>query len=122
MAKTISLRNVSAMALMRRKKVLLRNLSLPADAIRASLVRQFLTCGKKNCRCRRGMKHGPFHYLVQCVGVGKTRKFLLKTPAQRETARKCIMSYRVFQRQAEELSHINTELLWRNALPPEILS
>jgi hypothetical protein len=91
-------------------------MSIPASAVRASSVRQFLTCGKKNCRCQRGRKHGPFQYLVQCLGVGSIRKFLLKTPAQREQARASIAAHSVFQEQLEELSQINTELLRRGAL------
>jgi hypothetical protein len=79
-------------------------LSIPRNALRASLVRQFLTCGKKNCRCHSGMKHGPFYYLVQCAGIGSVRKYLLKTPTQRDEARKSIASYRAFQEQMEELS------------------
>ena len=59
------------------------------------------------------MKHGPFHYLVQCMGVGKVRKFLLKTPAEREQARESIAAHAAFQTRMEELSQINTELLRR---------
>ncbi len=28
-----------------------------------SLVEQYVTCGKPNCRCSRGQKHGPLYYL-----------------------------------------------------------
>ena len=62
------------------------------------------------------MKHGPFHYLVQCMGVGKVRKFLLKTPAQREQARASIAAHAAIQACLEEFSQINTELLRRGAL------
>ena len=71
------------------------------------------TCGKANCRCRRGFKHGPFFYLVQCLGTGRVRKFLLKTPAQRKQARTGIAAHLKLQRQLAELSEINTELLRR---------
>ena len=116
MAKTFNLKGASDPDLTRRKIALLAGMRIPASAVRASYVRQFLTCGKKNCRCQRGMKHGPFHYLVQCLGVGSVHKFLLKTPAQREQARASVAAHSIFQEQLEELSQINAELLRRGEL------
>ncbi|HZM02105.1 MAG TPA: DUF6788 family protein, partial [Candidatus Saccharimonadales bacterium] len=106
-------KNASDLSLQQRKSTLLATLHIPSNAIRASRVRQFLTCGKKNCRCHDGRRHGPFHYLVQCMGVGSIRKFLLKTPAQRKEAEASITAYGELQKGLEELSQINTELLRR---------
>lgn len=114
MAKTI--RQKTTAALLKRKVVLLAQLDPPADSMRASYVRQYLTCGKRNCRCQRGHKHGPFYYLVQCLGTGRVRKFLLKTPEQRKQARMSIAAYQNHQRRLAELSEINTELLRRGEL------
>jgi hypothetical protein len=108
MAKT-----VPSVILQRRKARLLEGFDLPAGLLRASYVQHYLTCGKKNCRCQRGHKHGPFYYLVQCLGPGKVRKFLLKTPEQRRRARAGIAAHLKFQRRLAELSEINTELLRR---------
>jgi hypothetical protein len=47
------------------------------------------------------------------VHTGKTRKFLLKTVGQEEQARVAVAAYAQFQEKLEELSQINTELLWR---------
>jgi hypothetical protein len=116
MAKTFHFKRVSVDDLKKRKIDLLAHLHVPASAVRASKVEQFLTCGKKNCRCRQGHKHGPFHYLVQCLGVGNVRKFLLKTEAQREQVTASIAAYVAFHEQLEELSQINTELLRRGLL------
>jgi hypothetical protein len=116
MAKTFHFKTLSDVDLNRRRMALLAKMRVPPSAIRASRVRQFLTCGKKNCCCRDGRKHGPFDYLVQCMGVGSVRKFLLKTPAQREQATECIAAYAEFQAQMEELSQLNTELV-RRGLP-----
>ena len=108
-----------------RKVALLSRIQIPATAVRASYVRQYLTCGKKNCRCRNGAKHGPFFYLVQCVGPKQVKKFLLKTPAQRRAARAGIAAHLKLSRQLAELSAINAELLRRGsgenlpALPAE---
>ena len=115
MAKIFRLRTSSTSALEKRRLILLQRLRVPANLVRASYVRQFLTCGKTKCRCRRGQKHGPFHYLVQCLRAGKVRKFLLKTPQARQRAHAGIDAYAAFQEQLEELSQINTELLRREA-------
>lgn len=119
MAKIFHFGRVSDADLKKRKSALLRNMRVPENALRASRVGQFLTCGKKNCRCQRGHKHGPFLYLVQCMGVGNVRKFLLKTPAQGEQAGLSIAAYAQFHEQLEELSQINTELLRRGELLSE---
>jgi hypothetical protein len=113
MAKTFHCKSASDADLHERKITLLAQMRIPSTAVRASRVRQFLTCGKKNCRCQQGHKHGPFQYLVQCMGVGSVRKFLLKNRAQQEQALASITAYVRFQEQLEELSQINTELLRR---------
>ena len=100
-------------ALQARRTALLEQILVPSNFLRASYVKQYLTCGKANCRCQRGFKHGPFYYLVQCRGAGQMRKFLLKTPEQRRQARAGIAAHWKFQRQLAELSEINTELLRR---------
>jgi len=115
MVKTLDLRQVSAAGLQKQKAALLQSLPPLPDLLRASFVTQYLTCGKKNCRCRRGFKHGPFFYLVQSLGTGRVRKFLLKTAAQRQQARAGIAAHLKWQRRLAELSEINTELLRRGA-------
>jgi hypothetical protein len=116
MVKTAAFRNQTLPVLQKCKTALLARVHPSPDQLRASYVRQYLTCGKKNCRCRRGFKHGPFYYLVQCLGTGQVRKFLLKSPAQRKQARAGIAAHLKFQRQLAELSEINTELLRRGAV------
>jgi hypothetical protein len=114
MAKTFPLRRKSTLALRQRKDRLLRLLTLSPDFIRASFVERYSTCGKRNCACRHGgQKHGPFYYLTQCLGVGQMNKFLLKTPAQQQSAKAGIGHYRQFHELLEELSQLNTELLRR---------
>lgn len=104
----------STLALRQRKRFLLSQLKIRPDSLRASLVERFSRCGKANCQCHHGGdKHGPFYYLTQCLAVGKINKFLLKSPAQQQSARDAIEHYRQLQEQLEELSQINAELLRR---------
>jgi len=115
MVKIFSLQRTSANALQTRRAELAQSIQTPAGFLRGSFVTQYLTCGKKNCRCQRGFKHGPFYYLVQCLGTGRVRKFLLKTSEQRKQARAGIAAHLKIQRRLAELSEINTELLRRGA-------
>lgn len=113
MAKIFTLRRLSTLVLRRRRQRLRRQLRLPPDLLRASIVERFNTCGKPNCACARGQKHGPFYYLTQCLAAGKMNKFLLKTPADQDAARAGVAAFNEFYDGLEELSQINAELLRR---------
>lgn len=114
MAKIFSLLRKSTLALRQRRAWLLRSLKAPPDLLRASFVERFTTCGKPNCCCVRGERHGPFYYLVAGLKAGHVRKFLLKSPEQQALARHGVEAYQVFWANLEELSQINGELLRRD--------
>lgn len=113
MAKVHPLHRLSTLALRQRRHRLLSQLRLPPHIIRASVVERFTTCGKSNCACRQGQKHGPFYYLTQCLAVGHIQKFLLKTPAAQQSARAGTAAFNQYYDGLEELSQVNTELLRR---------
>ena len=115
MARIFEFKNQSLLALRQRKEVILRELRVPADALRASCVEQFLTCGKATCACHQDHKHGPYYYLTLCLAKGRIRKFLLKKPERRQQARSGTAAYAQFMEEVEELSQINAELLRRGA-------
>lgn len=118
MAKVHPLRRLSTLALRQRRDHLVRQLHLPRHLLRASVVERLVTCGKPNCACTRGEKHGPFYFFTQCLGVGRTTKFLLKTPAALEDARAGTAAFNQFYDGLEELSQINAELLRRGERLP----
>ncbi len=115
MSRIFETQRKSTLALRQRRAALLRQAHLPAHLVRASFVEQFFKCGKPNCACHRdpGKKHGPYYSLMMCLGVGKLRKFALKSPAQQEQARAASAAYAHFMEQIEELSQINAELIRR---------
>ena len=113
MAKIYFLRRTSTLALRQRKAALLRQLDVPENLLRASYVERFTTCGKPNCACARGQRHGPFYYLTANLGPGRITKLLLKTPAQQQAAQAGVAGYQAHWERLEELSQINTELLRR---------
>jgi hypothetical protein len=113
MAKVFSLRRKSTLALRQRKGALLRQVAVAPDVLRASVVERFTTCGKTNCACARGQKHGPFYYLTACLAAGHILKYLLKEPPAQAQARAGVAHYHHLMEQVEELSQINAELLRR---------
>lgn len=122
MARIFELNRKSTLALRQRKQALLRQLHLPPNLLRASFVKQFLTCGKPACPCHQNpdRKHGPYHYLLLCLGTGRIRKFSLKDPQQQLQAGDGTAAYTQFMEGVEELSQINAELLRRgDPLPAE---
>lgn len=122
MARIFELNRKSTLALRQRKQALLRQLRLPPNLLRASFVKQFLTCGKPACPCHQNQdrKHGPYYYLLLCLGTGRIRKFSLKDPQQLHQAGEGTAAYTQFMEGVEELSQINAELLRRgDPLPAE---
>jgi hypothetical protein len=112
-AKIHHLRRTSTLVLRKRKAAFLRQLAVPPDLVRASFVQRFTTCGKPNCACATGPKHGPFFYLIANLGPGHLLKTLLKTPVERETVHAGVAGYQAHWDRLEELSQINLELLRR---------
>jgi uncharacterized protein DUF6788 len=112
-AKIYRLRRTSTLALRQRKALLLRQLFVPTDLVRASFVQRFTTCGKPKCVCVTGQKHGPFYYLIANLGPGHILKSLLKTPAQQQAVQQGVAGYQAHWDRLEELSQINLELFHR---------
>jgi hypothetical protein len=113
LAKIFNLRRKPTLALRQRREWLLGSLKIPPDLLRASFVERFTTCGKPNCRCARGRRHGPFYYLSAGLQSGQVRKFLLKSSDQQALARQGVRAYQSLWDDLEELSQINGELLRR---------
>ena len=113
MARIYGVKRKSTLALRQRKDWLLHEMSIPSEFLRASFVERFGTCGKPQCACHSGRKHGPFYYLTCCLGVGKVKKFLLKETEQKDQAKNGVTAYKQLWEQLEELSQINMELLRR---------
>jgi hypothetical protein len=110
---------LSTLALRRRKGRLLLSLKLPPDLIHASFLERFLKCGRANCHCRQGQKHGPFFYLSRRLAKGEMRTLLLKGEPQILQARRSVEAYHQVLQTLDQLSEINWELLRRGEAPPD---
>lgn len=119
MAERKNLGRLSTLALRHRREGLLKLLPpLPEvrEILRGSLSERFLTCGKPDCRCARGERHGPVWYLS--VSVDQSQRTGTTVPSQQlEQVRRGIASYHRVKEQLEQISDINRELLRRAKSP-----
>jgi hypothetical protein len=114
MSSKSEIQRLSTLALRQRKARLLRCLKLPPNLIHASLLERFLTCGRPQCSCHQGKKHGPFFYLNRCLPKGRMSSLLLKSDSQLAQARQSVQAYRQLLEALDQLSWINLELLRRD--------
>jgi hypothetical protein len=67
-------RHVPTSRLTRRRQQLLDELGALGPVLRATVIERFTQCGKGNCKCMRGEKHGPAYYLAVSYAKGRTRQ------------------------------------------------
>jgi hypothetical protein len=107
-----NLSKLSTLALRKRREGLTQLLPPLGEILRGSLMERYLTCGKPDCRCARGERHGPIWYLSvsldQSHRTGRT-----VAAAQVEQVRRWIDNYHQVKQHLEKISEINRELLRR---------
>jgi hypothetical protein len=117
MAVREDLSRLSTLALKNRRQGLLKLLPPLREILRGSLTERFLTCGKPDCRCARGERHGPVWYLS--VSLDQSHRTGTTVPAhQIAEVRRGIQSYHRVKEHLEKISDINRELLRRAKGPP----
>lgn len=98
--------------LTRRRQQLLDELGALGPVLRATVIERFTQCGKGNCKCMRGEKHGPSYYLAVSYAKGRTRQvYIPKT--LRPVAETWVQNYHQALAVLEEVSSIDLELLRR---------
>ncbi len=107
-----NLARLSLLALQKRRAGLLKVLPPLAETLRGSLIERYLTCGKPNCKCARGKRHGPVWYLTVTLGPGHTTGSILAAD-QVQRVRRWINNYHEVKEHLEKISDINRELLRR---------
>ena len=112
MAERRNLSKLSTLALRNRREGLTKLLPPLREVLRGSLMERYLTCGKPDCKCARGERHGPVWYLSvsldQALRTGST------VPShQVEQVRRWIENYHRVKECLEQISDINRELLRR---------
>ena len=113
MAKRENLSKLSTLALRKRREGLTRLLPPLREVLRGSLMQRHLTCGKPDCRCARGQRHGPVWYLS--VTLDQAHRTGSTVPShQVEQVRRWIENYHGVKERLEKISDINRELLRRD--------
>ncbi len=97
--------------LKRKQQRLIKSLPPFSRIIRGTFARYYLTCGKKQCRCHSGRKHGPYYYLG-ITDKGKTRMLLIPSGKEEVTALG-VKLYRKLWGLLTQLSEVNRQLLWQ---------
>jgi hypothetical protein len=117
MAARENLTGLSTLALRKRRASLSKVLPPLADILRGSLTERYLTCGKPDCKCARGKRHGPVWYLS--VSFDQSHRTGTTVPAaQLAQVRRGIESYHRLKEHLEKISDINRELLRREKRHP----
>jgi len=112
MAERENLSRLSTLALRSRRQGLTRLLPPLQEILRGSLMERYLTCGKPDCRCARGQRHGPVWYLS--VSLDQAHRTGSTVPShQVEQVRRWIENYHRVKDRLEKISDINRELLRR---------
>jgi hypothetical protein len=112
MAERENLSKLSMLALRSRRQGLTKLLPPLGEILRGSLMERYLTCGKPDCKCARGERHGPTWYLS--VTLDQSHRTGSTVPAdQVEQVRRWIENYHEVKERLEKISDINRELLRR---------
>src|ERR1700756_2785867 len=112
MAERENLSKLSTLALWKRRDGLARLLPPLGEVLRGSLMERYLTCGKPDCKCARGERHGPVWYLSVTLDQSH-RTGSTVPPGQVEQVRRWIENYHQVKEHLEKISDINRELLRR---------
>ena len=102
--------SLKAQRLAVRRQKLVEQLSGLGPVLRASLIERFTQCGKGDCKCMHGEKHGPAYYLTVSYAKGKTRQVYVPKDLQ-PLAEKWVRNYHQAVTVLEEISSINLELI-----------
>ncbi len=112
MAARENLSRLSTLALRKRREGLTKLLPPLRDILRGSLTERYLTCGKPDCKCARGERHGPVWYLSVSLDQSHRRGATVPSP-QVAQVRRGIEGYHRVKEHLEKISDINRELLRR---------
>ena len=107
------LSRLSILALRKRREGLTKSLPPLAEILRGSLMERYMTCGKPDCKCARGERHGPIWYLSVTLDQAH-RTGATVPPEQVERVRRWIENYHALKHRLEKISDINREILRRD--------
>lgn len=91
------------------QRVLVQSLLKLREQLRGSLFARYGECGKANCACRTGAKHGP--YYVLSTSSGGRAGFAYVESDKLGPARERVNGYRQFRKGLRRLKRLNAEIV-----------
>src|SRR5215472_19198726 len=108
----MTITDLPASALRKRRRKLLRDLPPFERVLRGSLTETYKRCGRPNCHCADGPGHGPKRYLVISQPGGRPRRDYVPN-AVCEQVVDLIDNFHRLREALNEICAINAELLRR---------
>ena len=81
---------------------------MPTPLIAGTLSSVYKTCGKKNCKCSTGDKHGPY-LAIQFTKNGKHALKMLNKENSTEISKK-VQNYKKYQDGLARINKLNSEI------------
>jgi hypothetical protein len=96
-------------ARLKEQRALVDSLLTLRQQLQGSLITRYGQCGKDNCACRRGRRHGPYYVLSNRSGGSGGFTYLEQTDAKQ--AREMVRRYRAFRAGLKRLQRFNHDLV-----------
>jgi hypothetical protein len=96
-------------SLVKERDGLLMELGTLSNLLHGSWVERYSVCSRVGCRCRRGQRHGPRHYLVINEAGRQRQKYVPN--AQKALALHGLAQYRRLQQIVARLTLVNLALM-----------
>ena len=88
---------------------LLAELGTLSRVLHGSWVERYSVCSRADCKCRRGERHGPRHYLVINEDGHQRQKYVQNSRVQ--SALEGLAEYRRLQAIVDRITHINLAVM-----------
>lgn len=105
--------NTNVEELLSERATLLVELGTLSQMLHGSWVERYSVCSRKNCKCHRGERHGPRHYLVVRENGGQRQKYVPNS--QVEAARAGLSEYHRLNKIVDRITRINLALMKEDA-------
>jgi hypothetical protein len=101
--------NSNIKKLKKERSLLLEELKTLSQMLHGSWVERYSVCSIKNCKCHKGERHGPRHYLVINENGRQRQKYIPNS--QVESGRHGVMEYRKAIDIIDRITSINLKLI-----------
>ena len=91
---------------------LLEELATLSRLLHGSWVERYSVCSRPDCKCRRGARHGPRHYLVVSEAGRQRQKYVANS--QVKAAREGLAQHRRLRQIVDRITQLNLKLMKEN--------